>query len=182
VADNEFAAPYSYIRPAGIDVNILEPSRGSESARNAEYPKATAAILRLLEEHLYRVPTNKEHMKVAPAARKRKISDSEEKASAEKTKSEKMPKMRNAWIDTPTAEELWQIMPTLVREEGGSIATPIERIDGTLKYSHGKCGLTCPDLARFKRHANAHINEHVHCPFISKCHRRLIATVCSYVG
>jgi formylmethanofuran dehydrogenase subunit E len=106
----EFAAPFSYTRPVGIDVDILEPPRGSESARNAEYPKATAAILRLLEEHLYRVPTNKEHMKVASAARKRKISDSEEKASAEKTKSEKMPKMRNAWIDTPTEEEVWQIM------------------------------------------------------------------------
>jgi hypothetical protein len=28
---------------------------------------------------------------------------------------------------TPTEEEVWQIMPTLVREEGGSVATPIER-------------------------------------------------------
>jgi hypothetical protein len=53
----------------------------------------------IASKHLYRGPTNKAHMKVAPA---------------EKTKSEKMPKLRNAWIDTPTEEEVWQIMPTLV--------------------------------------------------------------------
>jgi hypothetical protein len=176
----EFTAPYSYMRPAGIDVNILEPPRGSESARNAESPKATmAAILRLLEEHLYRVRIDKEHLKVTPAAqepRKRKTPDIEEKAPAEKTKSEKMRRMRNAWIAPPTEEDVWQIMPTLVREEGGCVATPIERIDGILKYSHVKCGRTYHDMARLKRHANAHINGYVQCPFISKCHRDSLFT------
>jgi hypothetical protein len=113
-----------------------------DNKENASPEKTKLEMIRkvrdawIASKHLCRVPTNKENMKVAPAARKQKIYDSKKKAPAEKTKSEKMPKMRNAWIDTPTEEKVWQIMPTLVREEGGSVATLIERSDGTLKCSH----------------------------------------------
>jgi hypothetical protein len=173
----EFAGPFSYSWPTGIDVNILEPPRDSECANNRESAKATPmAIVRVLEEHLYRGPILKKPMKAAPAERKRKMSDSVEKAPTQRIKSEKISKMRSGWINSPTEEEVWQIMPTLVRDDGGSVVTPIERGDGTLKCSHPKCGRTYPDMARFKRHANAHINGCVQCPFISRCHRSSLFT------
>jgi hypothetical protein len=83
----------------------------------------------LLDEYLYRVSTHEEHMKVAPAARKRKISDSEEKAPTEKTKCGKKLTMRNAWIDTETEEARWQVMPTLARESPKATAAILRLLE-----------------------------------------------------
>jgi hypothetical protein len=105
-----------------------------------------------------------EAMNMAPGPEKRskgKTPDTKENASPEKTNAEQIRKVRITWIATLTEEELWQIMLTVVRNLESCVAAPIEHIDGIPKCS---CGRIYPNMAHFKRHANAHINGNVQCP------------------